>query len=63
MSQYTIFQGSDTKFYIRTHKDGAGATPTAPTDTLSSGFNTLALAQANMIASIQQECNYSEVAF
>lgn len=63
MSIYNIVQLSDGKFYVKTHKDGAGATPTAPTDTTSTGFNTLALAQANMVAAIQVECNYSEVPF
>lgn len=63
MSVYRIVQLSDNKFYIFTHKDGAGPTPTTPSDTQSSGFNTLALAQASLVGSIQQECNYSEVAF
>lgn len=63
MSMYTIVQLSDGKFYLKTHKDGTGSAPTAPSDTTSTGFNTLALAQASMVAAIQQECNYSEVAF
>ena len=62
MSTYTIVQGSDTKWYLKTHKDGTGSGPSAPTDTISAAQNTIALAQALMTAAIFTECNYSESA-
>jgi hypothetical protein len=63
MSQYIPFLGGDGKWYYRTRVEGKGSPPSAPTETLSSNFNTYALMQTDLINKIFLECNYSEIAF
>lgn len=62
MPRYTIIQQNDNKFYMITEVEGKGTTsPTAPTRTVGAGQNTLAQAQALLVAAVLADTGWSEV--